>query len=89
MSKKGVYITVGSILLVLIVVVVLIVTREKSEFPLKRGSKGSNVTKWQTYLQTINPAIVADGVFGPKTEAATILAIGTTTVSKKDFKANT
>jgi len=34
-------------------------------FPLKKGSKGQNVKTIQTYLK-----LVADGIFGPKTEQA-------------------
>lgn len=41
---------------------------------LKKGSKGSEVTVWQRFLnehQPPSPALVEDGDFGPKTDAAT------------------
>ena len=43
-----------------------------SSFPLKMGSRGDNVKKWQTYLNGKGADLVVDGVWGPKTEAASL-----------------
>lgn len=45
-----------------------------NEFPLRFGSCGENVSKWQTYIkQNINPNIAVDGKFGEETEMLTKL----------------
>lgn len=45
-----------------------------NEFPLRFGSCGENVSKWQTYIkQNINPNIAVDGKFGAETEMLTRL----------------
>lgn len=38
---------------------------------LRKGSKGTDVTRWQLFLRGQGHPIVADGEFGPKTHAAT------------------
>jgi hypothetical protein len=43
---------------------------DNDTFPLKRGSQGARVTTLQRELAKENPAIKADGVFGPATAAA-------------------
>lgn len=42
-------------------------------FPLSYGARGANVAKWQTYLNSLGAKLVTDGIWGPKTEAASIL----------------
>jgi hypothetical protein len=44
-----------------------------SSYPLKNGSKGSNVQMLQNWLNNngyANPKLLADGIFGAKTESA-------------------
>ncbi len=39
---------------------------------IRRGYKGDSVAKWQTFLRGLGYGVIADGDFGPKTEAATV-----------------
>ncbi len=39
---------------------------------IRRGYKGDSVAKWQTFLRGLGFNVIADGDFGPKTEAATV-----------------
>jgi hypothetical protein len=53
-----------------------IFTTAASDFPLQKGSRNELVKKLQAYL-----GVTADGIFGPKTEAALLAATGKTTVA--------
>jgi peptidoglycan hydrolase-like protein with peptidoglycan-binding domain len=39
---------------------------------IQQGSQGAEVKAWQQYLQQLEYDVDVDGVFGPKTRAATI-----------------
>lgn len=39
---------------------------------ISRGSKGEEVKQWQEFLITLGHEIEADGIFGAKTQTATI-----------------
>lgn len=39
---------------------------------LRRGSRGAEVTAWQSFLRSVGHAVAVDGVFGSGTEQATI-----------------
>ena len=59
-------------------------------FPLKKGSKGINVGKLQSYLikkygKSVLPKYGADNDFGSETEAACINKLGTSAVSEIKF----
>lgn len=58
-----------------------------SDFPLKKGMpKNDKVKVLQEKLKAKNPGLVADGVFGSKTEAALIAAGLPTVISEAQFK---
>jgi len=62
-------------------------TTSSSDFPLKQGSKGANVTILQNMLNKIIPAeLEADGIFGPKTEADLYKKIGLKQLTKNQFE---
>lgn len=58
-------------------------------FPLKKGSKGNNVTRLQNALIKLNPSSLpkygVDGDFGNETEAALQLQTGKTTCSSSEL----
>ena len=69
-------------------------------FPLKKGSSGTNVSELQqklnsrmqllvvtpfTYNGVEKKSIAVDGIFGSETEAAVKWALGTTSVTEKQF----
>jgi hypothetical protein len=67
------------------------VTIVNDSFPLKKGSKGTNVTLWQKFLHdrlgNEFPASNIIGTFGPLTEDATKKVTGEKTVPKIMFDA--
>lgn len=62
-----------------------IFTSGSGTFPLKNGSRGSNVVIWQNYLNTKGAGLNPDGVWGPLTEAASLKYTGINNVSKDYF----
>lgn len=62
-----------------------------SDFPLKKGSKGSNVIRLQTALTKLNasalPRYGVDGDFGSETEAALKAQTGKTTCTETELRA--
>ena len=61
-------------------------TSTGNNFPLHKGSVGDNVKKWQTYLNTKGAGLVIDGIWGNKTEAASIKYMGFNQVEESYFK---
>jgi len=59
------------------------------KYPLKKGSKGSNVTKIQKFILGIDPTLLpkfgADGDFGTETEAAIEKLLGKKIVEASDY----
>lgn len=65
-------------------------TTSEVDFPLKSGSRGTNVKSLQIminslYIDKIGIKLVEDGIWGPKTGAAVKTATGLSQISKKDF----
>lgn len=64
-------------------------TSSDSSFPLKKGSKGYNVTRLQTALKKLNasalPRYGVDGDFGNETEAALVAQTGKTTCTSAEL----
>lgn len=56
-------------------------------FPLSYGARGLNVSKWQTYLNSLGAKLVVDGIWGPKTEAASILYTKFNNITQDYFNA--
>lgn len=54
-------------------------------FPLQMGSIGDNVKKWQTYLNSKGATLVVDGIWGVKTEAASLKYAGFNSVTQDYF----
>lgn len=54
-------------------------------FPLQMGSRGDNVKKWQTYLNSKGATLVVDGIWGVKTEAASLKYAGFNSVTQDYF----
>ncbi len=54
-------------------------------FPLQMGSSGSNVVKWQKYLNTKGAKLTEDGIWGPLTDAASLKYMGFNSVTEQYF----
>jgi len=56
-------------------------------FPLKKGSRGTEVKNVQNMLNKIIPAdIEVDGIFGPKTESSLQQKVGLIQLTKKQYE---
>lgn len=56
-------------------------------FPLSYGARGANVSKWQAYLNKLGASLTVDGIWGPKTEAASIQYTKFNSITKEYFDA--
>lgn len=56
-------------------------------FPLKYGSRGANVSKWQTYLNSKGANLKIDGIWGPLTDAASLKYSGFNSITQEYFNA--
>lgn len=54
-------------------------------FPLRMGSRGANVSKWQTYVNTKGGKLTVDGIWGPLTEADSLKYTGFNSVTMDYF----
>lgn len=54
-------------------------------FPLQMGSRGTNVAKWQKYLNTKGASLKEDEIWGPLTEAASLKYMGFNSVTEEYF----
>lgn len=61
-------------------------TTKDDSFPLGFGSRGENVKKWQTYLNSKGSTLNVDGVWGPLTDAASIKQTGFNSITEVYFK---
>lgn len=60
-------------------------TGSGNSFPLSYGSSGSNVSKWQTYLNSLGSKLTVDGKWGPLTEAASLSKTGYNSITEVYF----
>jgi len=51
-------------------------------FPLMLGSRGAEVSKLQTYLNTKGETLAVDGIWGPLTQASTLKVLKVSSIDK-------
>jgi peptidoglycan hydrolase-like protein with peptidoglycan-binding domain len=95
MNKKTAIITAISILTLGIIFVIARRSKAKkeneqgitSEFPLQIGSRGDNVKKLQSYLNTRikTTKLIIDGIFGVLTQAALKSVTGKISITEQEF----
>lgn len=80
---------ISFVLIAISIAVFLIIRSEKDTvFPLKNGSRGSEVSELQKWLnsQNVGYSIAVDGIFGEQTEKLLYTVTGEKQMSKKTFK---
>lgn len=60
---------------------------KNDSFPLSYGARGNNVKMWQTYLNTFGAGLTIDGIWGPKTEAASLQYTKFNNITEEYFRA--
>lgn len=54
-------------------------------FPLRLGSRGANVSKWQAYVNSKGGKLTVDGIWGPLTEADSLKWTGFNSITEQYF----
>jgi len=100
MKKKTLIIIVLLIIFAIIITFITIKVKKRNNlssstnsssnsgtFPLKQGSRGTEVKNVQNMLNKIIPAdLEVDGIFGPKTEASLQKRVGLRQLTKKQYE---